>query len=123
MAPPLDFSLTSNPHGLSFDIDIPIKDTDPTLGLDLIVEDDTDRVRLRSYKPSTLVARIPRWRSTLRNSILVAIGDTIINTITDATREISKSRVLKKPSINVVLLPTEHINLRLDTSVPQMRFD
>ena len=123
VAPPIEFSLTSNPHGPSFELDLRIKGTDPTLGLELIQDKDTERILLKSCRPSTPAARIPRWRSTLRNSILVEINGTIIDTLTAATQAISQARAQNKSSISIILIPPEHINLRPDNHVPQIHFD
>ena len=69
---PHDFDLASNMFGPSVNITIPIKCTNPTLGFNL--QQDTDNKNnvlktCRNYTPATC---IPRWRSTLQDSIFLA---------------------------------------------------
>ena len=66
--PPDNFHLSTNPLGPSTTIDITVKGNHSTLSLDLAKHPDSSRLVLRSCIPSTHMACIPRWRSTLRNS-------------------------------------------------------
>ena len=70
-----DFHLTTNPFGPSTIVTLPIKGTHPALGLHLIQHEDNNRILLHSCVPSTPAARIPRWRSTLHQSSIIAIDD------------------------------------------------
>ena len=120
---PDDFTLSSNPFGNSVEISIPVKGIHPTLGLDLIQDDDTNRIKLKSCSPSTPAARIPRWRSTLRDGIVIAINDAPVDTIDNITTAIATARTSSTPSLRFTFIPVEHVNIRPDTNVPQINFD
>ena len=121
--PPDDFHLTSNPFGPSTTVTLTTKGTHPTLGLDIHHHSDTSRIVLRSCFPSTPAARIPRWRSTLRESYIIALDDTPVTTIEDVTRHIAAARSSSAKSIVFTMVPPEHINSTSDTNIPQIHFD
>ena len=89
---PDDFHLISNPFGPSTTITLTTKCSHPTLLLDLHHHSDISRIVLRSYLPSTPAVRIPRWRSTLRDSYIIAVDDIPIDTIVDITKYIAVDR-------------------------------
>ena len=57
-----------------------------TAGLELY--ESSGRVYLRSMKPGTTAAKIPDWRTRLRGTWLIKIGDTIISSMDDASSTI-----------------------------------
>ena len=120
---PIDFELTSNPFGSSVDITILLKGDHPTLGLDLVHDDDNNRITLASCISSTPAARIPRWRSTLRHATIVAIDHVPINTIDDIKSSITSSRSSSAKHTTITFMPLEHVNIRPDTNIPQIHFD
>ena len=77
--PPFHICLSSNPFDDVLTIDVSTRGDHPTLGFEL---DDNEyigqRLQLMNCATSTPAARIPRWRSTLRNSFPLSIGKTKI---------------------------------------------
>ena len=120
---PIEFELSSNPFGNSVDVSILVKGDHPTLGLDIVHNSDNARLTLQSCTASTTAARIPRWRSTLRNGIIIAIEDTPVETIADITTIIASSRASTTKSLRFTIIPVEHVNIRPDNNVPQINFD
>ena len=120
---PDDFHLSTNPFGPSTDFTLPLKGQHPTLGLDLIKHPDNSRILMKSCSPSTPAARIPRWRSTLRNSIIIAVNNTPIDSSHQVAAIIAKARAAKVPSVSFTVVPQEHIDVTPDTNIPQIHFD
>jgi len=118
-----NFHLNLNPFGPSTIITLPVNSTYQSLGLDLIQHEDNDRILLQSCVPSTPTARIPRWRSTLRHSLVIAIDNAPISSIHDIHEHIVKARSRNSKSVVVTLVPTERINSTPDFSIPQIHFD
>eukprot|EP00555_Chaetoceros_dichaeta_P015347 CAMPEP_0198275924 /NCGR_PEP_ID=MMETSP1447-20131203/65035_1 /TAXON_ID=420782 /ORGANISM="Chaetoceros dichaeta, Strain CCMP1751" /LENGTH=347 /DNA_ID=CAMNT_0043970831 /DNA_START=737 /DNA_END=1776 /DNA_ORIENTATION=+ len=110
---PEEFTLSSSPFGHSVDISLPTKGLHPTLGLSLECHDDNDHIIIMSCIASTPAARIPRWRSTLRQSILVAIDHIPVTTLTDVSTRIATLRSSGATTLTITLIPKEHINIRL----------
>jgi len=88
----IEFERSSNPFGNSANVSISIKGDHPTLGLEIIKNSDNARLTLHSCTSSTPLTRIPRWRSTLRSGIIIAIDNQLVDTIADITTIISTSR-------------------------------
>jgi len=80
-------------------------------------------ITLQRCTPSTPAARIPRWRSTLRDEITITLNGTPVDTITDIAKIITSSRAITAKFIVLTIVPAEHIHIRLDTNVPQINFD
>jgi len=120
---PVKLELSSNPFGNSVDITIQLKVDHPTLGLELLHHVDKNCITLQRCIPSTPVARIPRWRSTLRDGIIIALDGTPVETITDITKIITYSRATTAKSIAFTIVPAEHVSIRPDTNIPQINFD
>ena len=76
-----NFELSMNLFGPSYSLYLPVKGDHPTLGFNLITHTDNARIILKDMLPSTPAHKIPLWRSTLRQAILIAINDDIIDTI------------------------------------------
>ena len=89
---PENFVLSSNPLGHSTDITIPINGNHLSLGLRLEIHTDTDRIILRECIPSTPAARIPKWRSTLRDSTIITVDGKPTDTIMQVKSMISDAR-------------------------------
>eukprot|EP00555_Chaetoceros_dichaeta_P013604 CAMPEP_0198259830 /NCGR_PEP_ID=MMETSP1447-20131203/8924_1 /TAXON_ID=420782 /ORGANISM="Chaetoceros dichaeta, Strain CCMP1751" /LENGTH=108 /DNA_ID=CAMNT_0043947319 /DNA_START=193 /DNA_END=519 /DNA_ORIENTATION=- len=100
---PDDFSLSTNPFGNSTEIVIPIKGLHPTLCLSLSPHPDTDRIILKEYLPSTPAGRIPRWRSTLRESTIIAVKDIHIDTLDEISSAVAAARLRQDASVSFTL--------------------
>ena len=118
---PVEFVMSSNPFGPSIDIPIRVRGNNATLGLNLYLDDDTKTLKLRDMTPSTPAHRVPRWRSTLRHSILVAVDDVPVNTVDDVVKHVSSHREVKE--MIFTFIPQEHVTSTPDQSIPQIHFD
>jgi len=88
------------------------------MGLDLIHDDDTSRITLRLCIQSTPANRIPRWRSTLRSSLVIAIDGNPVDSISDIQSIVTTARASGTPTITLTLVTPEYVNLHPDTMVP-----
>ena len=121
--PPDDFHLSTYPFGPSTEFTLPLKGQHPTLGLDLITDPNNSQIVMKSCSPSTPAARIPRWRSTLRNSVIIAVNGAPIDSSQQIMDIITKARTAKDPSLSFTVIPKEHIEVTPDTNIPQIHFD
>eukprot|EP00555_Chaetoceros_dichaeta_P004056 CAMPEP_0198252752 /NCGR_PEP_ID=MMETSP1447-20131203/3232_1 /TAXON_ID=420782 /ORGANISM="Chaetoceros dichaeta, Strain CCMP1751" /LENGTH=139 /DNA_ID=CAMNT_0043938127 /DNA_START=168 /DNA_END=584 /DNA_ORIENTATION=- len=120
---PEDFSLSPNPFGNSTTIVIPLKGLHPTLGLSLSPHPDSDRILLKECLPSTLAGRIHRWRSTLRESTMIAVNDIHIDTLDEITSAIAAARLRRDDSVSFTLATPEQVTIRPNNNIPQIHFD
>jgi len=93
---PYDIWLSNDPYDNRLTITIDVKGAHPTLGMQLVQQQTSQRLQLSDMAPSTPGAKVPKWRSTLRWGTLISIDDTPITTITDVERAIKKARDEKK---------------------------
>ena len=91
--PPYHISLGTDPFDDYVDIDIGTKGNHTTLGLEF--EDKLElgnRMQLMNCATSTPAARIPRWRSTLRYSFPISVGNKPVRTLTDIKIAVKQAR-------------------------------
>ena len=97
-------SLGSDPFDNIVEICISTCGKHPTLGLHLSrIPDLGDKLQLLGIEKSTPDARIPQWRSILRSSFPLSIGDTLIVTRQDLEIAVHTARQDKLPSIQIKL--------------------
>ena len=90
---PYNIALSSDPMDNTIDINIPVTGTHETLGL--IVNNNQDighRIQLIECKKSTPAAKIPKWRSMLKQAFITNIQGTPINSIQDIKTCIKNAR-------------------------------
>ena len=85
-----DLLLIDTPYDKAIKIKLKNRGNDPFLGL--ILEQIDDRIFLRNCNKSTPAARIPRWRSDLRHSILDAVNGKTVKTIADVKKFIEENK-------------------------------
>ena len=68
--PPYHITLSSDPIDNNIDVPIPLRGTHDTLGLHIEMDTKMNRIQLRNCISSTPAAKIPRWRSTLRDGYI-----------------------------------------------------
>ena len=91
--PPYHISLGTDPFDDYVDIDIGTKGNHTTLGLEF--EDKVElgnRMQLMNCATSTSAARIPRWRSTLRHSFPISVGNKPVHTLNDIKIAVKQAR-------------------------------
>jgi len=114
--------LTPHVHAPATLINLPIKGTDPTLGLETSLS-DTGVLTLDNMKAGTPGNRIPRWRSKLRGASLLSINDIALKDKDHLATLINKCRSLQHKSLRLALSPVEKINSNVDKTFPQITFD
>lgn len=81
---------------------------------------------LKEYILATSLAIIPRWRSELRDSILVSVNDTLVSTPTEVEQVIklfhSRQHAPKHP-VKLTFEPSLKIATYSDVNFPQIHFD
>ena len=70
-----------------------------------------------------LAACILRWRSTLCNINMIAINGTPIVSIKGITSTIETEKVEPTPTLLILVVPQEHVNVKLDIIIPKIHFD
>ena len=88
---PTKFILSTNPFGKSVTIHIAIKRSHPTIRLNLSHHLDNQHLILYDITPSTPAHHIFFCQSTLCKSIVISIGNTIVNTIEEMITVISNT--------------------------------
>ena len=114
---PQEFELLSNPFRPSVNISISNKGNRPILDLDFCHDKGIMRLMIQVCLPSTLAHRIPRWTSTLRNSIIITLKNELVDVFNDAVRYFAKSRVSSAPHVDAILVPKEYSVMHPDLNV------
>ena len=73
--------------------------------------------------PSTPAHKIPRWRSTLRQAILIAINDDVIDSIQQVENIVTQAKKEGTKTLTFIFQPKENVNFKKDTGIPQIHFD
>ena len=73
--------------------------------------------------PSKPAAQIPRWRSKLRDSTIIAVDGKPTDTILQVESMISDARKREDIAVTFTLATLERVNVRPDTNVPKIHFD
>lgn len=119
-------SLIDNPFGASVLHHISTRGTHPTLGLILFNHKDNGRLLLKECTSATPSARIPKWRSELRNSILISVNDEPVSCLLDVIKKVASSRTdqaVPKMPIKLLFIPALKIPTHSDLNIPQIHFD
>ena len=117
--PPFNVTLGSDPFDDVLEIDISTRGHHPTLGLQMETNAALgERLQLSNCAASTPAARIPRWRSTLRQSFPLSIGDQQITTINDIERVVKMARLNKQYTITCRFGVMDKVAMHPQTGVP-----
>ena len=119
--PPYNIYLTSDPFDDTIDVTVATFGNHDTLGF--IFNKNSkfgDRFQLQDCKSSTPAARIQRWRSTLRNSFLVAIDGVNVLHMDDILRIVLESRNNDKTTVSCKFSILDTLSLHPQLGVPIM---
>lgn len=89
---PYNIWLSTDPFNHKLKLAVEVKGTHPTLGLSVKQCPITHRVQLVDMAPGTPGARLPRWRSTIKRSIILSIDGEPIHREEDVAHAILHSR-------------------------------
>ena len=114
--------LSSDPYDDTITVTCGTSGSDPYAGLDL--QDDTreNTVQLLHCKKSNPAAKIPKWRSTLRNATLVAVDDIRVQKKHEVKELIQQARDFDK-SIQLTFATVEKTPIHPQKGIPQMYSD
>ena len=96
---PTEFCISQHAHRPLVNITLSVKGLNLTLGLNLYKNPDNGKLTLRDMALSTPVAKVARWRSTLRESILTAVNSKKVITLLTATQECARLDPIQEPIV------------------------
>jgi deoxyuridine 5'-triphosphate nucleotidohydrolase len=91
-ANPFNIWLSTDPFYKTIVIDIPLTGTHATLGMVLQPTPHTGRIQLTDIEKGTPAARLPRWRSTIKRAVLLAINGTRITSVQEVADTVTALR-------------------------------
>ena len=122
--PPYNIYLTSDPFDDTIDVTIATFGNHDSLGFIFNKKSKFgDRFQLQDCQSSTPAARIHRWRSTLRNSFLVAIDSVNILHMNDIVRIVLEARKNEKTTVSCKFSIMDTLSLHPQLGVPIMHHD
>jgi len=112
-----------SPHAYhdGFDIELNLlryKKEDPTAGMRFRIVNG--RLILDRIEKSTIAAKIPRWRSRLRNAWLRRIGDVEVSSVADVKKEMAKVLKSNAPSCWLTFSHPEIAHGLTNDGIPQI---
>ena len=120
---PYQLEMSADPYDNVIQIILPPKGNHVTLGLHLQQNKEFgNRIQLKSCEKSTPSARIPRWRSTLRNAFLTKINDMEIQSIAQVKEIIAKARSFKE-NIKIHFATIDKIAMHPQKGIPLIYHD
>ena len=104
------------------DMLLPIRGTD-TLGFSLELNNQMNCVKLLHCIPCTSAAKIPIWRSTIKNIHMTKLNDVKVTSITQLDEMIRKERPIKEPSLTFTISTVTRTVMHPIYGVPQLDHD
>jgi hypothetical protein len=102
---------------------ISLRGNHPTLGILVEPQEDLKRaVVVTQMQSGTSAAKIPRWRSRYRNSIIQEVDGEEITTPQDLTLKIREARIARKEHVTVTFGRLQKSSMTSD-GIPQLHFD
>jgi hypothetical protein len=102
---------------------ISLRGNHPTLGILVEPHEDLKRaVVITQMQSGTSAAKMPRWRSRYRNSIIQEVDGEQITTPQDLTLKIREARIARKEHVTVTFGRPQKSSMTSD-GIPQLHFD
>ena len=120
---PPQIILSRSFYGSTLDTSVKLWGTHKHLGMNLELDNDKNRIILISCEPSTPANRIPKWRSVLRNGVLLEANGIIIDDLQHLENIITKARSDQQKHIILTFAPMEKQHERVEDGCPQIHFD
>ena len=120
---PFHIMLSTDPFENNICIPLNLKGSHPTLGLHIEHNADFNRLQLLNCIPGTTAAKIPRWRSTLKNGFITKYNNTNISSLHHLKELINKSRTNGETSITLTFSTIERQAMHPIYGVPQLHHD
>ena len=118
-----DLWLSNDPFGPTLTMEIDVKGSHSTLGLQLDDNNMIGRLYLRHCEKSTPSARMSKWRTNLRNSSPIRINNQPVKSINEVKRLIAQARTDNIPKLQFTFATDERVSIHPEHGVPQLYFD
>ena len=97
---------------------VPNTGSHPTRGIQ--VQKDDKGLLIINCTRGTPSARIPQWRTTLKNSTILSVDNMTIRTFSDLQQAFANA---DGPEVTMTVIPAEPVSIHDETGIPQMNFD
>ena len=121
--PPFQVSLSMDPIDNTVIIDVPTTGNDPLLGFSLVKNKKADWVQFKHCVPGTPAMRIPKWRSTLRNSYITSANGVPLISIEELKAIVQTARILGSLTIAIGFATVDCQAMYPVLGVPQIHHD
>ena len=120
---PYDLSMSSDPYNNHTHRVISLASRSPTLGMKIEQCTIRNLPILKSCSPGTPSAKIPDWRTDLKNAYITQINDTPVKTRKDIMEVILACKLAKLQDVSVKFSTMDKQNLHPQHGVPQIYHD
>ena len=94
----------------------------PTLGILTHTDDATSAVYVHGCQEGTKLSRVPRWRSTIKHSVIRSVDDQVVRNKADLIRFINEARCKRATHVTIRFVKPAITKLGTD-DIPQLHFD
>ena len=122
ITPPYQLIFSTDPYDNILKHTIDTWGTHATVGLSLHTCPIRHRPQLKHIYPGTPAARLPKWRSTLRNAYVTKVNDISVTTTEQIITAISNARANHQP-VHITFATMNHLDIHPQLGVPQIHFD
>ncbi|KAI2502314.1 hypothetical protein MHU86_12118 [Fragilaria crotonensis] len=117
----LHLDMSKDMYGKPITLTIPINRL-PTLGFIVHMDTTTGQLFIKGCQDGTFCSRIPRWRSTIRNSVVRSLNSTRVRSRTHMVQLIQESRSQGRAHVTLILAKIA-VRTNDDDEIPQLHFD
>ena len=120
---PYNIDFSENPFEFFYNREINISGEHPSLGLILEQCENLALPRLKTCLKSTPAAKLPRWRSELKQSYMLSVNGSAVSTCAQVIAAISAARTRKETTILVTFGSFKEISHNSQLGIPQLFHD
>ena len=121
--PPYQITLSPDPFDNTIQILISTRTSHPTLGLITKYDEPMQRLQLVDCKHGTPAAKIPKWRSTLKNGHITHTNGIIVKSINHLIEILTKAKTNKESDVSITFSIMEKTAMYLMLGVLQLHHD
>ena len=119
---PQNITMDSDGDGPYLEIELRVKGENETLGLN-VHTNTAGHIILKDCTPSTPAAKIPKWRSTLRNARVKQIYGQDVKNRTDIMSAIKHAKECSEKFIKCKFATEKPVDIHPQKGIPQIHFD
>jgi dUTPase len=120
---PYNIDFTSDPYDSHCHRTIIIRGRSPTLGMKLKICPHRNRVMLQSCLPGQPAAKIPKWRSELRNAYITTVNGKDTISMNDVKKAIDEAKLNKQQELKVTFSTMTKQAIHPQLGIPQLYHD